>query len=215
MQKGEAAGRAFLDKVATNPSAVFLAPIKRFKEKVTEPLDEAAREDPDDARIQAVRAAWYGQLFDLELKGGFNPLRALEVAETAVKAAVRAQQLDPGEARGYLSEYQLRLFFAWRLKTAAKNPANKDRKGKMEDDAREQYRLAAQALARHVPDDPSNPIYRYQIALALFDGDDQAGGKAWAEEALALDSRLTRLQRRLTDPQREELRKRLGLAPGS
>jgi hypothetical protein len=208
LQKGEKAGRAFLDEVATNPSAAALIPIRRFKERVTTPLDEAAREDPGDARIQTIRANWYGQLFNLKLKAGFGR-HALDVAEEAVKATVRAQQLDPGEVRGYLAEYQLRLFFAFLLKTAAKKTANKDHQRAMEDQAREQYRLAARALARHVPDDPSNPTLRYQIAVALFDGDDRAGGKAWAEEALALDALLTRPTRRLTEPQREELQKRL------
>jgi hypothetical protein len=226
LQKGERSGRAYLDQIEKNKEATFLAPLKGFKKEVIAPLDEAAQNDLEDARIQAVRAAWYGQLFRLELMAGYDPLRAREAADAAVKAAVRAQQLDPGDARGFLAEYHLHQLFAELLQVAADNltrkakkTANQALKGemevqarRMEDQGRGEHVLAARALARHVPDDPTNPILRYRIALAFVEGGDRAAGKGEAAAALELDDRLHRPTRRLTDQQREELRKVLGSA---
>jgi hypothetical protein len=229
LQKGERSGRAYLDQIDKNKEATFLAPLKGFKRDVIAPLDEAAKDDPDDAHIQAALAAWYGQLFRLELMAGYDSRRAQEeAADLAVKAAGRAQDLDPGEARGFLAEYQLHQLFAELLKVAADNltrkakkMANQALKGemeaqarRMEDQGRGEHVLAAKALARHVPDDPTNPILRYRIALAFVEGGDRAAGKSAAAAALELDDRLQRPTRRLTDQQREELRKVLGSAAG-
>ncbi len=214
VKKGDEAGQKFLEQIAKNPAASYLRPFRVFKDTVTGPLDEAAKENPDDARIQAVRGNWYGQLWRLELMAGIDHRDAVREAETAVKAAVRAQQLDPKEARGYLAEYHLHELFAEMLQLVADKQADKTRKGELEDQVREEYRRGAGALDRHVPDDPANPVLRYRIAEALFKAGDQAAGKEAAEASLALDLRLKGTTRSLTDPQRKELRRRLGLSEG-
>jgi O-antigen ligase len=211
VQKGEEAGRAILDQIERNPRATFREPFRDFRQKVTGPLDEAAREDPDDARIQTIRAGWYWQLWRLELMGGIDHRLALPEARMAVEAAVRAQQLDPRGARGYLTEYQLHEHFAEILQLVAQKQSDKERKEEKEKEVREEHRRGARALARHVPDDPANPILRYRIAEVFFKAGDEAEGKEAATAALALDLRTKGPGRRLTDPQRKELRKRLGL----
>jgi hypothetical protein len=211
VQKGDEAGQHFLEQIAKHPDATYVRPFPLFREKVTKPLEEAAQEDPDDARIQAIRANWYGELWQLELMGGRDHRKALPDAETAVGAAVRAQQLDPGEARGYLAEYRLHERFAEMLRLVADKQADRGRKGELEDQVREEYRRGAQALMRHVPNDPANPVLRYRIAVAFFQAGDEAAGKEAAEAALELDLGLKGTARRLTDPQRKDLRKRLAL----
>jgi hypothetical protein len=211
VQKGQDAGQRFLAQVAGNPDATFVTPFRVYREKVTGPLDQAARENPDDARIQALRAAWYGELWKLELMGRVDHRLAVKEAETARDAAIRAQQLDPRGVRGYLAEYQLHELFAQFLQRAAKKQADKERKEELEKQVPQEYRMGAQALARHVPDDPANPTLRYRIAEAFFKAGNEAEGKEAARAALELDSRRKAPGRRLTDPQRKELRKRLDL----
>jgi hypothetical protein len=212
-QLADANGQKILETIASNPGATFKGPIHLFKTRVTALLDEAAQAEPDDARTQAVRGEAYGQLFELELMAGMDFRRAQTEADTALAAAVRAQRLDPGDPRGYLTEYSLRQRFA-RLSEAAepRNP-DQERRRALEAQAREQYRLAAAALARYLPHDPTNPVLRYQLAQALTRGGDAAGAREQAAAALALDDRLQRPTRRLTDPQRQDLRKWEKAAP--
>jgi hypothetical protein len=205
--KGEETGRAFLDRITKNEGATFLGPLARFKKAVIGPLDEAVQDDPDDARNYAARATWKGHLWRLELLAGVDHVQARPVADEAVADAVRAQQLDPESPRGYLAEYGLRLSFAQMLEQVAKKQAGTPRGRELAALADDQYRLAAAVLTRYQPHDPTNPTVGYQIASALMKAGDKGPGRAEAAATLALDDRLSRPTRRLTDPQRKELRR--------
>jgi hypothetical protein len=213
-EEAEASGRAILDQVNKNPGATFKDPLGLYRKAVIGPLDEAVKADPDDARNEAVRAYWYGELYRLELLAGVSARQARPDADKAADAARQAQRLAPDSFIGYAAEYQVRTLFARLSEIATRNTKDKGLATELEGQAREQYHLAGQALDRFLPTDPTNPILRYQIAEALHRAGDEAGARKFAAAALDLDGRLTRPTRRLTDPQRQELRQWAKEAPG-
>lgn len=163
-----------------------------LKARILAPLERAAREDPADIEPLLALAHWTGERWKL-FPG--DP----EIARRAVLYAVLAQQLDPEGRDGYLTEYRLRLQFAQR----AQDPAQ----------VKEQYGLAARALRQVVDRDPTEARLRYQLADVLFQAGDSVLGRRQAEEAARLDELATEPGRRLSEPQREQVRQWLAATP--
>jgi hypothetical protein len=80
---------------------------------------------------------------------------------------------------------------------------------------KEQYRLAAEALLRYLPNDPNNPRVHCLIAEAMYVAEDHSTLAAeHAARALALDQQLSHAARKLTDLQRKYLQQRMGMRRG-
>ena len=69
--------------------------------------------------------------------------------------------------------------------------------------AKEQYVLAAEALRRYLPRDPTNPMLRFHLADALNKAGQKAECRKEAREALRLDD-MAAPPRNLANPQREQ-----------
>jgi hypothetical protein len=183
-------------------------------------LEEAVRDDPENARAHVLLASWYGRVYRL-----FAPHRD-EWAQLALAQATRAQQLDPLGRAAYQAEYQLRRDFVefmrqLQAKEKAEDEKEKDPKLKAEHarrlalldmKAKDQYRRAAEALNRYRPNDPNDPRLRYDIAAALTGAGEVDKGRQEAREALRLDEATADGPRRLTAQQRVQIRQWLAEA---
>jgi hypothetical protein len=157
---------------------------------ILQPLLRAAENDPSNATPRVELAHWYGEQWKL-FPG--DP----RLGEKAVANAMLAQRLDPDSKDGYREEYALRTLFAAQAKAEAVN----------------QYRFAAKALKAVVDRDPTEPFLRYQLAETLFRAENRPEALHQAEEALRLDG-LVHPNRKLSEPQHEQVRKWLGLSEG-
>ena len=130
----------------------------------------------------------------------------LPIADCAIRDGIRATQLDPRGAAGYLVQYQIRM------KYAEINELSAEALGRNHGDpvlihgpeytAREQYQLAAQTLERFLPNDPHDCILHYELC-AWSKADDKEKAHGHAEEALHLDELVTMPARKLTDLQKK------------
>ncbi len=81
---------------------------------------------------------------------------------------------------------------------------------------KKEWRLGADILLKFEPNDPNNPRLQYEIAEALYKGEERKEvADEHAARALALDAAITHIARKLTDPQRRNLQRRLGQVPES
>jgi hypothetical protein len=186
-------------------------------------LEQAVRDDPDNARTHVLLASWYGRAYRVFAA---QPNRYVQ---DAVKQAVRSQQLDPLGRAGYQAEYQLHLDFVEfmrQLQAKEKEAGEKEKDAKKkEQHARrvaqldkqmlEEYRRAAAALGNYLPNDPNDPRLHYLIADALIHAGEANKGRREADRALRLDAlrpdeEIVPGPRRLTLPQRMQIRQWLG-----
>jgi O-antigen ligase len=193
-------------------------PAEFMRNNVLGLLREAVQDDPDSARTHILLAGWYGRAYRI-----FAP-HDDRTAQRALEETGLAQQLDPEGRAGYQAEYQLRLDFAEfmrqvQAKEEEARDKEKDSKRKAEHarrvamlniKAREQYRLAAAALLRYLPNDPNDPRLRFDVARGLIQGGEEAKGRQEAGEALRLDEAAAEGARRLSAPQRVQIRQWLG-----
>jgi O-antigen ligase len=197
-------------------------PIGALRKQVIRPLEEAARLDRENARIRALLAGWYGRLWGLEqMSGRAETPQTVDVMKEAIRQARRAQELDPHGREGYLAEYQVSdLHFGSVLEARAKDLSERATKeadkGNAENyrnraenfrrGAKVQYRNAAKALLDYEPNDPTDPVLHYLIAVALAKAGEAEPAQQQARTALDFDSlQGIHSTRRLTDRQREEL----------
>jgi len=107
------------------------------------------------------------------------------------------------DLEGYLAEYQLRTLFAHVSEERAARVKDKAQAEKLKEQARQQYRLAAEVLIRFRPRDPAEAQVHYDLAEALFKSGDEAAAREEAREALRLDALATLPTRKLTDRQHQ------------
>jgi hypothetical protein len=179
-------------------------PIPYVQQKIIEPLAQASRLTPDDARLHVQLARWNGLLWELKwLETKFSDP---DVLKRAIGHAVRAARLDPDGGQGYWAEYHVRMQLAAVNEEVAHKGPNRDPAyvNTLQETARKQFRLAANALERHLPNDLADTELRFQIARAYFRAGDTEKGRQQAEEAQRLDEAAPP-RRKLTDPQREQL----------
>jgi hypothetical protein len=170
----------------------------KWQRLVIDPLAAAARRDPSNAAHHAELAYWHGKQWE------FQP--QFHDPEPAVAAARRARQLDPRGADGYAADYRLRARFAQQTRDWQQ--------------ARTEFRRAADMLRQLIERDPTNIRLHYRLAEIYFmAGNTASGQKAAAEaqrleasgqkaaaEAQRLDQQARHPERKLTDPQREQIR---------
>lgn len=203
-----------------------------IKEHILKPLDAAAKEDPDDARIKAMQSRWTLELWADRAGDTGTPA-------TAVAQAAQAEQLDPHGRDGYQAEYAARMafgkrmeFFSW-LPGAAlgpgyrifleegrwPNPLGPDaiqtaKRRYLEAVAAKskdiypyepaiQYLEAAAVLEKYRANDPNDALLRYLWTEALFKAWEDDRCAEQAAEALRLDAASARPP--LTDDQRRKL----------
>jgi tetratricopeptide (TPR) repeat protein len=196
---------ANLTDTALRNGRAFLTGLVRMhlKSQVIERLEQAAREDPGNARICIALAQWY--LVEQNIQ------RALTWARMA-------QKLAPDSRGGYQAEYQVHMVVADRIQPPsgpgmAAGPAYRILLDEHRDAllnppqrkmAREQYRLAGDALARYVSQDPTDAPLRYLLADAYFRAGDTVQAEREAGLAVKYDGVSTRPTRKLNDRQRQQ-----------
>jgi hypothetical protein len=206
VQQARSDGELYRDQLEKGKGTIARQPISYLRRLILKLLDEASRLTPDDARVQALLAPWYGELWRLELLRDQEVAAPRPQAVKAVEAAVAAQRLDPDGIQGYMAEYQLRIFFAQEWEALAQRRANQDIAAQLRKDARVEYVRAAEALRRYLPHDPTDLTTRYLRARALFLAGDTGGAGRLAAETLRIDEGLTRPTRRLSQEQLKDLR---------
>ncbi len=153
-------------------------------------LQQAREQDPADVVPYLELAYWSGEYWKLSLFQGVQA-SPLKVREAAVGWAAKAQELDPESVEGYLTLYRLNLLFARFAERQTQSF----------------YGLAAKALAQAVKRDPTEARLRFQLAEVWFQADNPVEGRAAAREAQRLDQLSTEPTRRLSNAQREQVRK--------
>jgi O-antigen ligase len=194
---------------------------RNVKRLVIERLEQAAREDPGNARICITLANWYGRLWFT------YPLVEQDIPR-AIDWARKAQELDPDSRGGYQAEYQVHLMVAGRIPPPtwpgmAAGPAYRllveehpdallnARQRKV---VQEQHHLAGDALARYASRDPTDASLYYQLAEAYARAGDSDRARQAAERALADDRASTRPTRKLNDQQHQQAERWAGVRPG-
>ena len=153
-------------------------------------LQQAREQDPNDAVLYLELAYWTGEYWKLSLFQGAQA-SPLKIREAAVGWAAKAQQLDPEAVEGYLALYRLNVLFAQFA----------------EKQTQSFHELAAKALAQAVKRDPTEARLHFQLAEAWFQADNPVEGRVAAREALRLDQLSAEPTRRLSNSQREQVRK--------
>jgi tetratricopeptide (TPR) repeat protein len=177
-----------------------------IKKGVIDRLIDARRLTPDDARIH-VQLAWGTNiLWELSQR---KSVRELPIAENAIRFGMKATQLDPRGAAGYLVQYQIRLIYAQINEGSAEDLRKKHGDpvliNEREYTAREQYKLAAKTLEDYLPNDPHDTALHYDLWRAWSKAGDKEKAREHANEALRLDDLVTMPARKLTDLQRKQL----------
>jgi tetratricopeptide (TPR) repeat protein len=177
-----------------------------IQKSVINRLKEAAQLTPDDARIY-VQLAWgTNVLWELSQR---KTRRELPLAENALRYGIKATQLDPRGAAGYLVQYQIRIKYAELSEASAealrKNHGDPVAINEREYTAREQYKLAAGTLERFLPNDPHDAVLHYELWHAWSKAGDKKKAQEHGEKALELDKLVTMHTRRLEDSQRKKL----------
>jgi hypothetical protein len=216
-----AGGLFFIDQDKRPDKRTIGNPLKYLRTRVIEPLEEAEKLDrgqdgKGNVRTRVLLASWSVQLWALSPLAMGNA----DVGGKAVAWAVLARAANPEGPEGYLAEYEVRERIARilrllveRLKKDAAAPkvkkAQKEQSLRLAKDlegkVRKQYTLAGDALEPYLPRDPTNPQLRYRLAEARFKAGDTDAGLEHAREAQKLDARVSE-PRKLSDPQREQLR---------
>jgi hypothetical protein len=202
-----------------------------LKTKILAPLAEAAKDDPDDARVRILQAKWNLVLWTLHAGDILQALACAHQAET----------LDRRGRGGWEAEYQIRMEFARQLEAVAQQaggalgpayrifleearpPLSAPERERIEE-AKKKYREAVRAdkkeeihpfeaaiqnqeaaavLERYLPNAPNDVDLRYRLAETLYKARDDGRCRERAEEALRLNAAASRPL--LTDEQRRKL----------
>jgi hypothetical protein len=194
--------------VAERSGGVRDYPARFLQKGVVERLQQAEKLTPDDARISVQLAWWISVIWDLTKS---KSERELPLARQALQWGGRATQLDPRGGGGYWVQYHIRIRYALAVKQSLdelrKERGNAEILEAREKTIREQYQLAADTLEKYLPNDPHDTTLHYELARAWFESGDKEKGRRHAEEALTLDDAVAAPTRKLTDRQREQLRK--------
>ncbi len=204
---------AYLRDAGAKEAKIQRAPDTSLRKLVIQPLEQAIRLTPDDARLHVQLAWWYGKVWEVNLQktNKSDP----RLAAGAIGHGMLATGLDPDGIQGYLVQYQLRMLFGLLNDKVAREGPNRDplfvREGELA--AKKQYEEAAKVLESYLPNDPSEAKLRYSLARAYFKAGDAAKGREQAKEAARLDEAAAAPTRRLTDPQRKQVREWLSSSP--
>lgn len=136
------------------------------------------------ADLAAIRAPWWAASWDLGATG--------DADQQAILDARTAQSLDPENVAGYLAEMQSRLRFA------AHSPIKRA----------EQLAIAESLVSEVLRRDPAlEARLRFRIAAANFAAKDSAAGAREARAAISLDAQAPGPRYRLTEAERDQIRR--------
>jgi hypothetical protein len=209
------------DRQLRDPSARF----NFLRQRVVAPL--LAANDLDrwrwDPLIPDTIADWSYRMWELA------PTEK-ELGKKVIAWAQEAQRRDPAAPTGYVTEAYLREKFARFLEQRQspgvflgnaytvfiqeRGPVGTST-GTRRKDIREEYRLAAEALVRYQPNDPTDAPLAFRIAELYAHADDRANMEQWGKTALKLDSVARGRLRSLSDPQRAQLQRWLPVRDSS
>jgi O-antigen ligase/tetratricopeptide (TPR) repeat protein len=197
--------------------------VKMLTERVIKPLEEAAKANPD-ARNHVILARWYGLLARL------RPSDELLITN-AILHALKARSLDPLGRDGYVVEAQLYtqrgqrihqaidryraalLLWTSSLCFSPRQPLDCAIEvwymKRLRPNERTQFQDAARAYQQALSRDPHDARLHAQLAEVLFLLDKKDQAREEDEQALELDQQTDNPQRKLTEQQREQVRKRL------
>ena len=192
----------------TKPLSLKMSSADYLRKKIIDTLVQAARLTPDDARLQVRLAHWYGRLWQINR---IDP----QPSDLAIAHALEAARLNPLGGQGYLAAFNLCVLFGNDTKKVAEETRGLDplKVHELKEKARVAYQKGARVLERFLPNDPNNAVLRYQVAWAWFQAGDTQEGRKQAGEALRLDDLATWPTRKLTSPQRKEVRQWLEWDP--
>jgi tetratricopeptide (TPR) repeat protein len=181
-------------------------PLAFIRRGVIERFEQAARLTPDDARIY-VQLAWWNHIV-WEMGQRQSP-RELPLAERALGYGVKAAQLDPHGASGYVIQYQIRMSYA-KINEDSAEAIRKEHGDPLvindrEITAREQYKLAGKTLEGYLSDDPHDAGLHFLLWRAWSKAGDKDEAREHAEKAQQLDKLVTMPARQLTELQRTQL----------
>lgn len=181
-------------------------PERFIKRGVIDRLNQAAQFTPDDARIY-VQLAWgTNKIWEIsQRKAG----QELPLDKRSLSYGVKAAQLDPHGAAGYLVQYQIHFKYAEfneaSVEALRKSHGDPQRINDREYTARMEYKSAAQVLQRYLPNDPHEAGLHYALWRAWSKASEKEKAREQAEIALQLNNLVTLRTRKLTDSQRIQL----------
>jgi O-antigen ligase len=235
-------GRAYEQDQNTTPIASdrqLRDPNARFnflRQRVVAPLLTANDMDRWDPLIPDTIADWSYRMWELaptkkeaQRLGLAVPTKE-ELGPKVIAWAQEAQRRDAAAPTGYVTEAYLREKFARFLEQLQapgvllgnaytvfiqeRGPLSTST-GTRRKDIREEYRLAAEALVRYQPNDPSDAPLTFRIAELYAHADDRANLEKWGKRALELDAVAKGRMRSLSDPQRDQLKRWLRVRDSS
>ncbi len=197
-------------------------PPEYLRRKLLTPIEQAIQEDPENVRLMAHLANWYGHLYELTLNDArYAGQGEVKYWKAALQWPPKARKTAPQLFLGYQAESELRQRFASILNTRA-TAAEKEKPEKKltreqeiqrqaliaswRREAQAQFQYAADLLKQFLEYDPRDPKLRYDIASAEFSAGRLDQGRRYAEEARQLNA-LARPPRSLPDQQRDQLDK--------
>jgi O-antigen ligase len=181
---------------------------KYVQDMILPHFQKAAEADPTDARNLVHQAIWTGETFAKEPTN-------VKYAQDALIWARKARVLDPEGPTGYETQYSLHAEFA-KIARSQADKAEKARDRAQDEKkpdrvrlyqekeitnrhkAQTEWRSAARALSPYLAYAPTDPLLRYQLAEALYRGEDWPGLIEQGEEALRLNAAAPR-PRKLPD----------------
>jgi O-antigen ligase len=233
--------REFHDNPRSNEAArIQVRTLQRELSKAAlSAAEDAFRLDPDGVEGYRMNYQLYSQFADApDLKGSPEGLRRRRQQAAGAAAAARLLiKHDPTDAEWHYRMADA-LFQAGDTE-AAKAETAETRQLRESDairqrspsaEARLHYRLADELfragdkdealfqvrLGRKIPQrEPPDPRLHFRLAQALFDAGDTAEGQLQAREAARADTAVHHATERLTEAQREQLKKWLGHAPAN
>ncbi|HEV3262402.1 MAG TPA: O-antigen ligase family protein [Gemmataceae bacterium] len=157
---------------------------RELRNRILAPLQKAMEADPSDVYPKMLFAHWYQE----QLARFYV---AAHTDQNMDRLIARMQALDPEGVDGYGVEYRLHTLFA------GKDPV----------DPQKQYQLAAAALRQMMDHDPGSALLRFHLAETLFKAGEPQAARLQARQARTLDELAAPPPRRLTDPQRLQIRR--------
>jgi O-antigen ligase/tetratricopeptide (TPR) repeat protein len=179
--------------------------VKDVEAMALENARAAQQKDPQDkagflAEYEMYKA--YAQAKEKDVKQTEKQL------EAKIEALQKAAPNPKATAKQKKDQQRQTALAVKQLREAARRARRDRRKDYLKD-----YRRAAAALRECVSRDPTEASLHYLLADALARAGDLADSREEAVEALRLDKRATRSQRRLTNDERGEVRKLLSSPP--
>jgi hypothetical protein len=178
--------------------------VSYVQEQVLPHFWRAAAADPTDAQARVHLAIWTGELYAKRPSLSDDAYKAL-------KWAKEAKDLDPEGPTGYETRYSLYVEFAKLARSQAERAAGLEQKKFFQSRAQERWHRAAESLRPYLAYAPTDAFVHFQIAEALYRGEEWAGLVQEGEETLRLNE-VSHRPRKLPDKKRKTLQDWMAVA---